>query len=116
MNLRRRAADQYRTCVTTAGRTMLRYRPLAANAFAIPGGHVYVFEGLIETANTPDELAGVIAHETGHVAHCDGVRALLQSAGLSFGLGMLLGGGGAAVIGVRTVLQSSYSHPAGRKP
>ena len=82
------------------------------NAFAIPGGRVYVFQGLIDKANTPDELAGVIAHEMGHVAHRDGLRALLQSAGLSFVFGMLLGdfgGGGAAVIAVRTVLQSSYS-------
>ena len=83
-----------------------------ANAFAIPGGRVYVFEGLIDKANTPDELAGVIAHEMGHVAHRDGLRSLLQSAGLSFVFGMMLGdfgGGGAAVIAVRTVLQSSYS-------
>ncbi len=29
-----------------------------ANAFAIPGGRVYVFEGSIDKANTPDELAG----------------------------------------------------------
>lgn len=83
-----------------------------ANAFAIPGGRVYVFQGLADKANTPDELAGVIAHEMGHVAHRDGLRALIQSAGLSFVFGMLLGdfgGGGAAVIAVRTVLQSSYS-------
>ena len=83
-----------------------------ANAIALPGGRVYVFEGLVDKANTPDELAGVIAHEMGHVAHRDGLRALLQSAGLSFVFGMLLGdfgGGGAAVIAVRTVLQSSYS-------
>jgi predicted Zn-dependent protease len=34
------------------------------NAFAIPGDHVYVFDGLIDKANTPDELAGVIARQT----------------------------------------------------
>jgi Zn-dependent protease with chaperone function len=84
----------------------------SANAFALPGGRVYVFEGLIDQAGSPDELAGVIAHEIGHVAHRDGVRAIIQGAGLSFVFGMLLGdfgGGGAAVIAVRTVLQSSYS-------
>jgi Zn-dependent protease with chaperone function len=83
-----------------------------ANAVALPGGHVYVFEGLIGEAESPDELAGVIAHEMGHVAHRDGVRAVMQTAGLSFLFGMLLGdfsGGGAAVMAVRTVLQSSYS-------
>ena len=38
------------------------------NAFAIPGGFIYVFTGLIEKAHTEDELAGVIAHELGHVS------------------------------------------------
>ncbi len=67
----------------------------------MPGGHIYVFEGLIRQSRTPDELAGVIAHEIGHVAHRDGTRSLLQAAGLSFLFGMLLGdftGGGLVVI------------------
>ncbi len=38
------------------------------NAFALPGGFVFVNKGLIEAADTECELAGVIAHETGHVA------------------------------------------------
>ena len=83
-----------------------------ANAIALPGGHIYVFEGLVEKSESADELAGVIAHEIGHVAHRDGTRSTLQSAGLSFLFGMLLGdfvGGGAVVIGARAVLQSSYS-------
>src|SRR3954464_6812880 len=82
------------------------------NAIALPGGHIYVFEGLIEKSETPDELAGVIAHEIGHVAQRDGTRSILQSAGLSFLFGMLLGdfvGGGAVVIGARAVLRASYS-------
>lgn len=83
-----------------------------SNAFALPGGHIYVFEGLIDQSATPDELAGVLAHEIGHVAHRDGTRAVLQQAGLSFLFGMLLGdfvGGGAVIVAARTVLQSSYS-------
>ncbi|MGN6571927.1 MAG: M48 family metallopeptidase [Pseudolabrys sp.] len=83
-----------------------------ANAFAIPGGQVYVFEGLIDAAHDADELAGVLAHEIGHVAHRDGTRAVLQGAGLSFLFGMVLGdfvGGGAVVMAAKTVLQSSYS-------
>ena len=83
-----------------------------ANAIALPGGRVYVFQGLVDKAETADELAGVIAHEMGHVAHRDGVRAVMQAAGLSFLFGMLIGdfsGGGAAVIAMRTILQSSYS-------
>jgi Zn-dependent protease with chaperone function len=83
-----------------------------ANAIALPGGRVYVFEGLVDKAENADELAGVIAHEVGHIAHRDGVRAVIQAAGLSFLFGMLIGdfsGGGAAVLAMRTVLQSSYS-------
>ncbi len=37
------------------------------NAFALPGGHVYVTRGLLALANTEDELAGVVGHEIGHV-------------------------------------------------
>jgi Zn-dependent protease with chaperone function len=82
------------------------------NAVALPGGHIYVFQGLVAQARSPDELAGVIAHEIGHVAHRDGTRSVLQSAGLSFLFGMLLGdftGGGVVVIAARTVVQSAYS-------
>jgi len=83
-----------------------------ANAIALPGGHIYVFEGLIDKSENVHELAGVLAHEIGHVAHRDGTRAILQAAGLSFLFGMMLGdfvGGTAVIIGARAVLQSSHS-------
>lgn len=83
-----------------------------ANAFALPGGTIYLFEGLIDKVDRPDELAGVIAHEIGHVAHRDGTRSVLQSAGLSFLFGMVLGdfvGGGAVILAARSVLSSAYS-------
>lgn len=82
------------------------------NAMALPGGRIYVDDGLIAQAETPDQLAGVLAHEIGHVARRDGTRTVLQTAGLSFLFGMMLGdfvGGGAVVIAARTVLKSSYS-------
>jgi Zn-dependent protease with chaperone function len=83
-----------------------------ANAVALPGGHIYVFQGLIEKAESVDEVAGVIAHEIGHVAHRDGTRSVLQAAGLSFLFGLVLGdfvGGGAVIIAAKTVLQLAYS-------
>jgi Zn-dependent protease with chaperone function len=86
-----------------------------ANALALPGGQVFVFSGLIEKADSADEVAGVIAHEMGHVAHRDGAKAVLQAGGLSFLFGMLLGdfvGGGAVVIAAKSVLQSSYTREA----
>jgi predicted Zn-dependent protease len=39
-----------------------------ANAFALPGGYIYVSRGLLALANSEDELANVLAHEIGHVA------------------------------------------------
>jgi len=50
------------------------------NAFTIPGGHVYVFRGLYELL-TEDELAGVLAHEIGHVAARHIVKKLQASMG-----------------------------------
>jgi predicted Zn-dependent protease len=44
------------------------------NAFALPGGFVYVNSGLILAADNEAELAGVMAHETGHVAACHAAR------------------------------------------
>lgn len=38
------------------------------NAFALPGGYVYVTRGLLALVNSEDELAGVVGHEIGHVA------------------------------------------------
>jgi predicted Zn-dependent protease len=87
-------------------------RRTEANAFALPGGNIYLLEGLIAKARSPDELAAVLAHEIGHVANRDGTRAVLQTAGLSLLFGMLLGdfvGGGAVVLAAKAVLQSSYS-------
>jgi len=83
-----------------------------ANAFALPGGAIYVLAGLIDRTERPDEFAGVIAHEIGHVAHRDGTRSVLQSAGLSFLFGLVLGdfvGGTAVLIAARSVLSSAYS-------
>jgi len=38
------------------------------NAFALPGGYIYVSRGLLALVNSEDELAGVVGHEIGHVA------------------------------------------------
>ena len=40
----------------------------AINAFALPGGHIYINRGVIEAADDEAQLAGVMAHETSHVA------------------------------------------------
>ena len=87
------------------------------NAITLPGGRIYVFEGLLDAAETPDELAAVIAHELGHVDNRDGLRKLLQSGGSSFLLGLLFGdvtGGAAIIFAAQTLIDSRYSRDAER--
>jgi predicted Zn-dependent protease len=61
------------------------------NALAAPGGHLLLFRGLLERARTPEELAGVLAHEIQHVLHRDGTRALLRHASTGLLLAALSG-------------------------
>lgn len=58
------------------------------NALALPGGHIVVFSGLVEQADSENEVAMVLAHELGHFAHRDHLRRLGR--GLSVTLGALL--------------------------
>ena len=53
-----------------------------ANAFALPGGHVYVSRGLLAISNSEDELANVIAHEIGHVAARHHAQQQTRAAGV----------------------------------
>lgn len=46
------------------------------NAFATPGGHIFITRGLIRCCNTEDELAAVLAHEIGHVQLRHGMKAI----------------------------------------
>lgn len=87
------------------------------NAFALPGGKVYLFDGLLQKARTPDEVAGVIAHELGHVQHRDSLRKVIQTGGTSFLIGLLLGditGGGAVILAARSIIDASYSRDSER--
>ena len=58
------------------------------NAVALPGGQVLIFDGLIQQAETPEELAGVLAHEVGHVRERHVMTSILRQ----FGLSVLLSG------------------------
>ncbi len=49
------------------------------NAFAIPGGYIYVYTGLVKKMKSEDELAGVLAHEIAHVSQRHGVKNLVKS-------------------------------------
>ena len=58
------------------------------NAFAIPGGWVYVNRGLIERAATMSELAGVLGHEIAHVTLRHSVQQMQQAQGANIGLAL----------------------------
>ena len=64
------------------------------NAFAMPGGFVVVFRGLLERTESPEELAGVLAHETQHVYLRHTTRALIQQASLGLMFSALTGDAG----------------------
>lgn len=63
----------------------------AINAFAIPGGHVYVNTGLIANADNAAELAGVMAHEISHVVARHSTEQISRQYGLSVLAGLVLG-------------------------
>lgn len=79
------------------------------NAVALPGGHVVLFDGLIQKAASGDEVAGVLGHEVGHVRHRDTLAALMRQLGLS----VILGGfSGDAAGYLNSLMALSYSRSA----
>lgn len=56
------------------------------NAFAVPGGHIYVNRGLIEQAQNMSQVAGVLAHEIGHVTRRHSVEQMQQAQGANIGV------------------------------
>jgi Zn-dependent protease with chaperone function len=85
------------------------------NAFALPGGRVYLLNGLLTKAENADEIAGVLAHELGHLRHRDSMRGLIRDGGTSFLIGLLFGditGSSALIFASRTLVTSSHSREA----
>ena len=85
------------------------------NAFALPGGQIILFRGLIEADDNPNLVVGVLAHEIGHVQHHHPTAVALKT-GAGVGLiGLIVGDfGGAAAIAAtaQALLSSSYSREA----
>jgi beta-barrel assembly-enhancing protease len=91
------------------------------NAFAVPGGYVYVNRGLVERAGTANELAGVLAHEIGHVVGRHSIQQMAKAQNANNLVGVLgtvlLGrasptvqqGAGVLVQGVGTAVFAGYS-------
>jgi predicted Zn-dependent protease len=85
------------------------------NAFALPGGRVVVFRGLLEAAENPNEVAAVLAHELGHVVNRDPTRDALRLAGSIGVLGLMFGdfaGGTVVLVLANELINASYSQRA----
>lgn len=62
------------------------------NAVAAPGGYIVVFQGLLEQAEAPEVVAGVLAHEIQHVVQRHGMTAVLQSLPMILAATVISGG------------------------
>ena len=85
------------------------------NAFAMPGDRIVLTRKLIETAEAPDEVAGVLAHEMGHVYHRHSEAQLVRAMGIELLLKIASGGGGdiGGFAGLLAILR--YSRDAERE-
>jgi beta-barrel assembly-enhancing protease len=83
------------------------------NAFAAPGGYIYLTRGLILAASSEAEVAGVLGHEVGHVAHRHGVARLERAVAAGLVADLVFGQGtfGADAVNFVTgfVLTTDYS-------
>jgi len=61
------------------------------NAYALPGGHIVVYTGLINAANSSGEIAGVLAHEISHVEQRHALHSMVHALGLRALIGVALG-------------------------
>ena len=69
------------------------------NAFAVPGGYVYVYTGILKKLQDESELAGVLGHEITHVTHHHYRESLAKNTALGLSLQVLLGETGAGQVG-----------------
>lgn len=87
------------------------------NAFAVPGAEIVLTKGLLDKSQSPDEVAGVLAHEMGHGIELHPEAAIIRGVGLGAALEVMLGGttgGGLANAGLM-LAQLGYSRGAERE-
>ncbi len=80
------------------------------NAFALPGGHIVLLSGLLNDARSPDEVAGVMAHEMAHILERHAAERLVRAAGVGLLLAWVTGDPSSLIAGAGgTLLNLSYS-------
>ena len=88
------------------------------NALALPGGRIIMTRGIINFVSGPNELAGILGHEMGHVASNHSLERVLKVGGISALFSLLVGdvAGGAIVIAVgEALIAGQYSQAAERE-
>ncbi|HYB10632.1 MAG TPA: M48 family metallopeptidase [Alphaproteobacteria bacterium] len=87
------------------------------NAMALPGGQILVFRGLIDFVKTPNEFAGVMAHEMAHIELHHPIEIAIERSANAFLVGLVLGDvfGGSAMAGMgQAMISARYSRDAER--
>jgi predicted Zn-dependent protease len=83
------------------------------NAYALPGGHMVVYTGLLKAADSPAQVAGVLAHEMSHVTRRHGMQRIAQSLGVIAAIQLVFGDvSGVAAVAVELLREgaiNSYS-------
>lgn len=77
---------------------------IGANAFALPGGDIVVTDALVKLVGEGDGLAGVLAHEAGHVEYRHGLRQVIQSSAIGATAALLFGDVSTILSGVPAAL------------
>lgn len=81
------------------------------NAFALPGGFIVLTRGLLREASDPGEVAGVLAHEVGHVAHHHPEAQMIRIAGMQVLISVATGTSGgtnaSSLAGLAAILKST---------
>jgi len=87
------------------------------NAFALPGGTIYLTRGLLDSVESENELAFVLSHELGHFRNRDHLRALGRGMIVSLTLSALVGGSAAESVPrvVTTLTQSGFAREQERE-
>jgi len=83
------------------------------NAYCLPGGSITIFTGLLDDAESPDEVAAVLAHELAHATERHGLRQMTQVASIGLAIQLAVGDlGGVAAAGgeaAQFLLTQGYS-------
>ena len=79
------------------------------NAISLPGGYIYVYKGLIDKAKSDDQLAGVIAHEMGHITARHGIKRLQSAYGYTLlQVASIVSGNSEVAVGTNVILTSIF--------